>query len=273
MKIIFVGGLPRAGSTLLMNILGQNPHVYVTPTSDVVEMWNGMRMWYTSSLATNAQDEDEMVARFRSALRGALFGWAKGYGDKFTYVDKARAWIQHFELLTEVLGHKPKIIVPIRDLRGVLMSMERLFRENTLRIDPAMQANQLQALTTTGRIKMWSAATPVGIAVDRIKDTLLRKIDQHLYIMRYEDLTEDPETELERIYEYLEFNPYKHKFDQIEQLTQEDDRVHGIPNLHSVQGAVRPAREDWDDLLGEEISNAIVGGARWFYEKFYPDRL
>ena len=37
-KIFFQSSLPRAGSTLLQNILGQNPNFYVTPTSGVLEL-------------------------------------------------------------------------------------------------------------------------------------------------------------------------------------------------------------------------------------------
>ena len=38
-QIFFQSSLPRAGSTLLQNILGQNPEFYVTPTSGVLELF------------------------------------------------------------------------------------------------------------------------------------------------------------------------------------------------------------------------------------------
>lgn len=37
-SIYFLAGLPRSGSTLLANILAQNPSIYVTPTSGIVDM-------------------------------------------------------------------------------------------------------------------------------------------------------------------------------------------------------------------------------------------
>ena len=37
-KLFFQSSLPRAGSTLLQNIMGQNPDFYVTPTSGVLEL-------------------------------------------------------------------------------------------------------------------------------------------------------------------------------------------------------------------------------------------
>ena len=37
-KIFFQSSLPRAGSTILQNILAQNPEIYATPTSGVLEL-------------------------------------------------------------------------------------------------------------------------------------------------------------------------------------------------------------------------------------------
>ena len=37
-KLFFQSSLPRAGSTMLQNILAQNPDVYATPTSGVLEL-------------------------------------------------------------------------------------------------------------------------------------------------------------------------------------------------------------------------------------------
>ena len=38
----FVSGLPRSGSTLLMNLLGQNPAHHVTPTSGLIHLMRGL---------------------------------------------------------------------------------------------------------------------------------------------------------------------------------------------------------------------------------------
>ena len=41
--IFYQSSLPRAGSTLLQNIIGQNPDFYVTPTSGVLDLVYGAR--------------------------------------------------------------------------------------------------------------------------------------------------------------------------------------------------------------------------------------
>ena len=59
-KLFFQSSLPRAGSTLLQNIMGQNPDFYVTPTSGVLELVYAARSNYSDSPEFKAQDADTM---------------------------------------------------------------------------------------------------------------------------------------------------------------------------------------------------------------------
>ena len=63
-KLFFQSSLPRAGSTLLQNILAQNPDVYATPTSGVLELVFAARGNYTNSPEFKAQDSDLMKTGF-----------------------------------------------------------------------------------------------------------------------------------------------------------------------------------------------------------------
>ena len=47
-KIFFQSSLPRSGSTLLQNILAQNPDFYATPTSGVLELLYAARANYSA---------------------------------------------------------------------------------------------------------------------------------------------------------------------------------------------------------------------------------
>ena len=59
-QIFFQSSLPRAGSTLLQNIMGQNPEFYVTPTSGALELLHSARTNYTNDPAFLAQDSEIM---------------------------------------------------------------------------------------------------------------------------------------------------------------------------------------------------------------------
>jgi sulfotransferase len=41
--IFYVSGLPRSGSTLLMNLMAQNPKVFCTPTSGLNQLMNNIK--------------------------------------------------------------------------------------------------------------------------------------------------------------------------------------------------------------------------------------
>ncbi len=47
----------------------------------------------------------------------------------------------------------------------------------------------------------------------------------------------------------------------------------GIPNLHKVWPKVEPLAEDWDAVLGKELSSEIRRENAWFYELFYRERM
>ena len=48
-KLFFQSSLPRAGSTLLHNIVGHNPDFFVTPTSGLVDLMLGTRIGYNDN--------------------------------------------------------------------------------------------------------------------------------------------------------------------------------------------------------------------------------
>lgn len=270
-KVAFLSGLPRSGSTLLLNILAQNPKINVTGTSGLVELCTAMRQQFSQSVSINAQPKPEMDTRFKAACKGAIEGWA-GISTSEMYIDKNRSWPTNIEFL-ESVGIKPKIIITVRDLRAVLSSMEKLYRQNSLRIDPVTNAQQQNAGTTEGRIQAWGGGTPIGVAANEIKDIFTRKLESKVHFVKFEDLTTNPVHEIEVIYKYLGMDNYNHNFNSVSQVTHEDDRLHGIPNLHNIRPIVGEVEEDWEDILGKALSDQIPPGARWFYELFYPEGI
>ena len=83
-QIFFQSSLPRAGSTLLQNVMGQNPEFYVTPTSGVLELVYASRNNYTNSPEFKAQDAELMKKGFLSFCKNGVedLKKAKQYLDK-----------------------------------------------------------------------------------------------------------------------------------------------------------------------------------------------
>jgi sulfotransferase len=89
-----------------------------------------------------------------------------------------------------------------------------------------------------------------------------------MLFIKYEDLVKNPTKELTRIYNYLELPYFNHDFENIEQITQEDDAVYGIYGDHSIRKRLAPLPTDYAEILGSSACNWIKNNYRWFYDEF-----
>jgi sulfotransferase len=78
-----------------------------------------------------------------------------------------------------------------------------------------------------------------------------------------------PEFEMKRIYEYLEIPYFEHDFDNIEQITIEDDEVYGLTkDLHTIRPKLEMKPSDAKKVLGVDICNWLYDTYKWYFEKF-----
>ena len=266
-KIFFQSSLPRAGSTLLQNILGQNPDFYVTPTSGVLELLFAARSNYTNDNAFKAQDTELMKKGWLNFCRQGVEGFFNGITDKKYVVDKSRGWGIHYNFLNSFYP-EPKIVCMVRDLRSVYASMEKNFRKNQDKDSGIVNWAEMKGTTTAKRVDHWAQTPPIGIAVERLKQMIDEGIDKNILFIRFEDLTSNPENEINKVYDFFGVERYQHDFNNVEQLTQEDDTVHGIFGDHTIRKEVKPIPDQYNEYLGEQLSNSIVNTYPWFYEYF-----
>src|ERR1700683_3985270 len=147
-RIFYQSSLPRAGSTLLQNILAQNPAFYVTPTSGLLELIFGARLNYTNSAEFKAQDSIAMKKAFLAFSRAGMQAYFEALTDKPYVIDKSRGWGIHFDLLRLIFDEDPKIICMVRDLRQILSSMEKKFRQNPDKYKSIENHSTLSGTTT-----------------------------------------------------------------------------------------------------------------------------
>lgn len=65
------------------------------------------------------------------------------------------------------------------------------------------------------------------------------------------------------IWRFLEMEPAKHNFDNVKQVTHEDDSVHGVYGLHTIKNKVRPVLDDSLDILGRQYYETLKGAEFW----------
>lgn len=266
-KIFYQSSLPRAGSTLLQNILAQNPDIYATPTSGVLELIFAARGNYTNSHEFKAQDADLMRKGFQAFCHEGMKGYYNAITDRKYIVDKSRGWGIHYDFLN-FINPEPKIICMVRDLRDVFASMEKNYRKNPDKADGILDWSKMQGTTVPKRIDIWAQGPPVGMAIERLGEIFRMGINSKMLFVKFEDLCLHPNTELTRIYNYLNIPSFKHDFDNVEQVTKEDDEVYGAFGDHNIRMKVEPVPSKARQLLGKDVVDWIWNNYKWFFDEF-----
>jgi sulfotransferase len=109
----------------------------------------------------------------------------------------------------------------------------------------------------------------IGRAVERIFEMTRLGYDDKILFMKYEDLCLYTEMEMRKIYNYLELPYFEHNFDEIEQITKEDDTIYGLTNdLHTIRPKLELNNPDYHDVLGKDVCAWIHNTYKWYFEKF-----
>lgn len=244
----FISGLPRSGSTLLCNILAQNPRFYVSATSGILDIMFGVRNSWDN--LTEFKAHPDPIAKKR-VLRGIMESY---YGNRSEPVifDKSRGWVAYLEMAKNLWGDV-KVLVPVRDIRDVLASFEKLWRKTSANGQvPLEREKYFEMQTAEGRANLaLRNDQPVGLAYSRIKDALKRGHSDNLLFVQFENLTSSPKNTLEAIYDFLGEERFEHDFNEVKQVTWENDAVHGFAGLHDIRSKVEPMKPQWPTILGD----------------------
>jgi len=268
-QIFFQSSMPRALSTMFQNIVGQNPEFYVTPTDGLLELAFGARANFSSSPEFKAQDAELMNKAFIGFCKGAFDGWASAITDRPYILNKSRGWGVYRGFLNSFYPD-PKIICLVRNLKDVVASYEKIYRKNQLQHDPTRNDSTGRGTTVHKRVDEWMNPTnTIGRAVERIFEMIRLGYDDKILFVKCEDLCLYPEKEMERVYHYLNIPYFKHDFDNIQQITTEDDAVYGLgADLHTIRPKLEMKPSDADAVLGKDITQWIYETYKWYYQKF-----
>ena len=269
-KILYNSSLPRSGSTIIQNILAQNPEIYPTPTSGVFEMVNSIRTVYSNSQEFKAQDKELMERGYKEFLKNGIYSFYNEITDRPYVIDKCRGWSMEYKFI-DFFDPDPKIICMVRDVRAIYASMDKKYRKN-----PQLELNvanwqTLEGTTTDKRIVSWSNTVPIAPSMDRLYQVILEGLHEKILFVRFEDLCREPNEQMARIYDYLELPYYQHDFNNIEQRTFEDDRLHLPFGEHTVQKVIKPLPLDYYDILGKHNCDNIYNKFQWYFKAFNYD--
>lgn len=261
MQFIFNSSIPRSGSELLQCLISQRKDVQASSTSPLLE--------YVYAASKNLACEEAMslpedVRRksFYGFCREGMKGYAQESGAKKIWCDKSRGWIYYYPLLQKVLGHNPKMICMVRDLREVAASMEGLHRKN---IEEGLIPDN-NIITTEERVRQWIGGEPIGRALRRVKNAL--ESHYEVLFVRYEDLCTDPAGIMAKIETYCDLSHFKYDFDKIKKSVNENEKAFGYNGVHQVAQKIRPITPKSVEILGPQITTEIYQSNLWYQTAF-----
>jgi sulfotransferase len=267
-KIFFQSSMPRSGSTLLQNVLAQNPDIYSTATSGLCETLLQAKNCFSNYTEFKAQDQNLIDQGSKGFYKNGLFGYYNNVTNKKYIIEKSRGWGISYDFVDSFYKN-PKMIIMVRDLRSIVSSLEKKFRENPNFEAGIQNYNQLTGTTVDKRVNLYlTSVPPLAGPLDFIYDIIIRKIHKNLLFIKFEDFCTKPETEMKKIYEYLQIPYYAHNFDNIEQVTKEDDNYYKPFGDHMIRGKIQPITLDYIDVLGKHNCDFIYQNYSWYFKSF-----
>jgi sulfotransferase len=261
MHLFFNSSMPRSGSELLQVILHQNPQIYASTTSPLLEYQFGARTNYELP-EVQSQDPELMAKAFLTMCRGMAHAYYGAITTRPYVIDKNRGWSHYWEWVHQWQPN-PKMICMIRDLRSILASMERIYRKNRFAPIGPDNPRELRNMTVSDRVQYWLNTQPVGLALQRTQDLFERKLADKILFVKYEDLCNNSRETMQRVYAYLGLPYFEHNFNQLQKTVVEIDRFFTPYGSHDIQPVLRAARvNDWV----EELDNIQL--TSWYQKNF-----
>ena len=269
-NFIAVCGLPRAGSTLVCQLLAQHPDVHCeVHSSPLCNALLGMRRMLSDDQFLLSQLDRSFEAAYghlQTGMQGFLRGW---YGDtgKQAVVDKNRAWLHCVETLLAI-APEAKLIVCVRELGQIYGSIESQ-HQKTILLD---FMDHLADYDRFGRADMLFAKDKaIGaplISVHALQD-LPDAVLQRIYVLRFEDLVDRPRECAAHLFQWLGLGAHAIDPARLSVGVQESDSHYRMKFPHRQHASIRkPAPHP----IPERIQAQIESACAWYYQLYYPNK-
>jgi sulfotransferase len=231
-KVIhYLCGLPRAGNTLLSTLFNQNPNIASTANSIVTEIFKNLDDLKRSDTFLNYPDHGSFDNVIKAVVPAYYKNWSKPI-----IIDRG-PWgaPNNLAFLKHYINSKPKIIVLVREVLEVLGSFIEWSNKNQTaflnRIGCINVEQKCEALMNTDNLIIKELIA--------IKHLTLPKNEGIALFIDYNDLVNEPEKTLKKIYKFLDIPYYsKHNYTKLNQFKVNemsyDDKIIG-DNLHTIK--------------------------------------
>ena len=269
-------GLPRTASTLIMNILNENPRIFTSGTCCMPYFVDVCHQRSNEVSEFIALDKDVLHKSYINFFRQGIRGWYEAMTDKPIVFSKSRTWAEWLPH-TFAIDPNSKYLVILRDLRDIICSFDSLLWKHP-QVGYGDRKNPFHQESFEHRMEIY--CTDVGSLLGRPLQTLPHMMEvayknpNIFFIVRHEDFNEQPRQTIQMIYQWLEEPNFEHDFDNIPKPDYyEHDTVYRSLVSHKTRTKLEKLEPRWPKVMTEEQSKMVIDNNRWYYETFYPQAL
>jgi hypothetical protein len=266
-EFFFLAGLQRSGATIISQILNQNPDIWVSPASP---LWQMMKQTHEMHGAPEYVD----YPRPQSMLEVLYHTPRAFYNDKSAkyIIDKNLNWPSPIgvEMAAKYITNNVKIICPVRNILDILVSFDTLISSNpeskNNKIDQQVILSTAANRPLADRRADWlmEEGRDIFACLFNMRHALIPEYRSIFHFVDYDDFTNDPEKEINKIYDFLEIKKYTHKFENVEDISGiSQDSITGIRNLHKIRPKVQKVSRKPEDVFLPETIEKYSGLEFW----------
>lgn len=255
LRIHFISGLPRSGSTLLAALLRQNPRFHAGMSGPAAGMFATMLGEMSGRNEFSMFIDD---AQRQRVLRGLFENYYADMPQNVVF-DTNRAWCTRLPALRQLLPDS-RVIACVRHVGWIIDSIERLVRKNAF--SPSALFNYTPGGTVYTRANGLAGSEGlVGYAYDALKEAFYGEDADRLMLVQYETLVRDPTQVMDAIYAFLGEPAFAHDFEHVSYDAEAFDQRAGTPGLHVVRERV--AAVERSTLLPPDLFRRFDNDAFW----------
>ena len=225
-QIYFLCAMPRSGNTLFASIMNQNPKIVVTPNSITLEIMKELFLLKNTDVFQNFPDEQSL-----DNVMDEVYNLYYKYWNYKVIIDRGPVCTPGNLKVMQKHFKKPiRCIVLVRDLLDVLASYIKWFET-----EPSAFPNKYKTIEEKLAKIMYKHG---AVAKALISIQYLLQHPERAVFIKYDDLVENPEREIRKVYTFLNLPYFPHTFIDLDQITvnglQYNDRIVG-KNMHTIR--------------------------------------
>ena len=250
----FLSGLPRSGSTLITSLLNQNPQIHASTNSPVLDTIHYTEEYLLkNSEQYRAHPKPDCAHKVISSIPHNYY-----YNvSESIIVDKSRGWVNQLEHINDYITKSPKIICPVRNIHDIIASFLQLIErsDDNNFIDDNLKYNNIEINNDNRSDYLMCSQGIIGLSYIALSEAYRKGWDKYILIVEYEDLVNNSQVEMNRIYDFLDLPHYTHNFDNVETEFEEKDIVYGLKDMHKVRTKVEKIYRNNEMYLSNDIIN------------------